>query len=164
MAPGSTVVVVSDATTVEPALAGVTRGLQNETVEVRAGDTTDRRLIDSLDPRSFNHIIVLCSDTLEPQTADSRTLITLLHLRDIASRSGHDFSIMSEMLDLRNRALAEVTQADDFIVSDRMTSLLLSQVVGEQAPARRCSTTCSIPAGPRSTCGRRASTSRRVRR
>ena len=32
------------------------------------------------------------------------------------------------MLDLRNRALAEVTRADDFIVSDRMTSLLLSQV------------------------------------
>ena len=32
------------------------------------------------------------------------------------------------MLDLRNRALAEVTRADDFIVSDRLVSLLLSQV------------------------------------
>ena len=32
------------------------------------------------------------------------------------------------MLDLRNRALAEVTHADDFIVSDRLVSLLMSQV------------------------------------
>ena len=32
------------------------------------------------------------------------------------------------MLDVRNRALAEVTRADDFIVSDRIVSLMLSQV------------------------------------
>jgi hypothetical protein len=35
---------------------------------------------------------------------------------------------VSEMLDLRNRALAEVTQADDFIVSARLVSLLMAQV------------------------------------
>ena len=32
------------------------------------------------------------------------------------------------MLDLRNRALAEVTHADDFIVSARLVSLLMAQV------------------------------------
>lgn len=32
------------------------------------------------------------------------------------------------MLDLRNRDLAEVTKADDFIVSDKLISLLMSQV------------------------------------
>jgi hypothetical protein len=32
------------------------------------------------------------------------------------------------MLDDRNRRLAEVTQADDFIVSDKLISLLLTQV------------------------------------
>ncbi len=32
------------------------------------------------------------------------------------------------MLDVRNRELAEVTQADDFIVSDKLISLLLAQV------------------------------------
>jgi hypothetical protein len=35
---------------------------------------------------------------------------------------------VSEMLDLRNRDLAEVTKADDFIVSDKLISLLMSQV------------------------------------
>ena len=32
------------------------------------------------------------------------------------------------MLDLRNRALAEVTRTDDFIVSDRLVSLMLAQI------------------------------------
>ena len=68
------------------------------------------------------------TDRLDPSRADARTLVTLLHLRDIADRLGHDFSIVSEMLDLRNRALAEVTRADDFIVSDRLVSLMLAQV------------------------------------
>jgi hypothetical protein len=54
--------------------------------------------------------------------------VTLLHLRDIASTIGHPFSITSEMADVRNRSLAEVTRADDFIVSDRLISLLLTQV------------------------------------
>ena len=73
--------------------------------------------------------MVLCySDSLETQRADSRTIITLLHLRDIEERDGLDISIVSEMLDLRNRALAEVTHADDFIVSARLVSLLMAQV------------------------------------
>ncbi len=32
------------------------------------------------------------------------------------------------MLDIRNRRSAEVSQADDFIVSDKLVSLLLTQV------------------------------------
>lgn len=60
-------------------------------------------------------------------------MISLLHLRDIAERSGHPFSIVSEMLDVRNRNLAEVTQADDFIVSDKLTSLMLAQVAENKA-------------------------------
>jgi len=32
------------------------------------------------------------------------------------------------MLDIRNRQLADITSADDFIVSDKLVSLLMSQV------------------------------------
>jgi voltage-gated potassium channel Kch len=128
VAPGSAVEIVADVPDVRASLGDVIPALKNQTVDVRRGDTTDRGLLDGLDPRSYNHLIILCYDHLEPQLADARTLITLLHLRDIAATLSHDFSIVSEMLDLRNRALAEVTRADDFIVSDRMTSLLLSQV------------------------------------
>ena len=40
---------------------------------------------------------------------------------------------MSEMLDLRDRELAEVARADDFIVSDRLISLLIAQVSESKA-------------------------------
>ena len=86
-------------------------------------------MLDSLDIPAYSHIITLSySDSMSVQQADARTLITLLHLRDIASRSSQDLSIVSEMLDLRNRNLAEVTHADDFIVSDRLISLVLAQI------------------------------------
>jgi len=71
---------------------------------------------------------VLAASELPPQRADAKTLITLLHLRDIADAHDVDLNVVSEMLDDRNRELAEVTQADDFIVSDKLISLMLSQV------------------------------------
>jgi hypothetical protein len=55
-------------------------------------------------------------------------LITLLHLRDMGEQGHYDSRVVSEMLDVRNRELAEVTKADDFIVSNKLTSLMLSQV------------------------------------
>jgi len=98
-------------------------------VEFQRGDATSRKLLDALKVESYDHIIVLAyRDTLDAQRADSKTLITLLQLRDIEERSGVDLNIVSEMLDDRNRELAEVTNADDFIVSDKLISLALSQV------------------------------------
>ncbi len=36
--------------------------------------------------------------------------------------------MVSEMIDIRNRNLADVTRADDFIVSDKLISLMLAQI------------------------------------
>lgn len=91
-------------------------------------DTTSRSALDALNAHTFDHILVLASSTLAAQRADAKTLITLLHLRDIADAHDIDLNVVSEMLDDRNRELAEVTQADDFIVSDKLISLMLSQV------------------------------------
>ena len=102
---------------------------KHQAVTFTRGDTSDRDLLDGLDIPSFDHIIILSySDALETQRADAQTLVTLLHLRDMSEKSGHEFAIVSEMLDLRNRQLAEVTRADDFIVSDHLVSLMLAQV------------------------------------
>ena len=73
-------------------------------------------------------MIVLAYSTLEAQEADAKTLVTLLHLRDMAEKDETPFSIVSEMLDLRNRELAEATQVDDFIVSEHLVSLMMSQL------------------------------------
>lgn len=103
--------------------------LHNQTITCREADTTDRDLLESLPLTTYDHVIVLSySHMLDCQAADARTLITLLHLRDIADRLDHRFSIVSEMLDIRNRDLARVTRVDDFIVSDRLVSLMLAQI------------------------------------
>jgi ion channel POLLUX/CASTOR len=103
--------------------------LHNLTADLREGNTTDRHVLNELEVFSYDHVIVLgSSDEPDPNAADSKTLVTLLHLREIAERCDHCFSIVSEMLDVRNRQLAEVTGADDFIVSDHLASLLMCQV------------------------------------
>jgi voltage-gated potassium channel Kch len=121
VASGSIITIVAEAVT-PPALA-------NMTATVIDGDPTDRATLDGLDVTSFDHVIILSAfDSEEAQRADARTLITLLHLRDIATKTGARFSITTEMVDVRNRTLAEVAKADDFIVSDRLVSLMMAQV------------------------------------
>jgi len=127
--PESLVTVVADLPGPASALDTLRPSLANQSVTFRQADTTSRSVLETLDVPSYDNVIVLCySDHLEPQLADSKTLFTLLHLRDMQERTGQDFAIVSEMLDLRNRALAEVTHADDFIVSSRLVSLLMAQV------------------------------------
>ena len=46
----------------------------------------------------------------------------------MSDKAGKDFSVVSEMLDIRNRDLAIVAKADDFIVGDNLISLMLSQL------------------------------------
>ncbi|MFQ6229468.1 hypothetical protein [Nocardia sp. NPDC002869] len=71
---------------------------------------------------------MLTDDTLDEHHADDRTLVTLLHLRDIEVRLGDPYSIVTEMNDDANREIAQVTKADDFIVSSKLISLLLTQL------------------------------------
>lgn len=132
VAPGSAVMVVADAGNGK-AISHCCPDLANQTVAFQAGDTTDRRTLDGLGVGEYDRVIVLCYDNVDAQQADARTLITLLHLRDMAERSGRDVAIVSEMLDIRNRNLAEVTRADDFIVSDRLVSLMMAQVAENKA-------------------------------
>jgi len=127
VAPGSEVLAVSPFEKVEA--VGSIEGLRNLTATGRIESTTQRAALDALDVPSFPHVIVLCeSDDREPDMADARTLLTLLHLRDIETTTGREFTIVSEMLDEGDRELAEVSEADDFIVSSRLLSLLLAQI------------------------------------
>lgn len=127
VAPGSVTDVITDHPEASDRIRRIGPTMRVQALNFKQDDTTDRRLLESLRPGSYNHIIALCSDDVEPQLADSRTLVTLLHLRDMAQRAGTRFKVVSEMSDDRNRTLAQVTQADDFIVSDKLISLLLTQ-------------------------------------
>lgn len=125
---GSEVVVVSERGDVKPGLVTLQKSLGRQTIKFLEGDTTELATLKKVRPDTFHHIILLSNTEGDVQEADARTLITLLHLRNLAQSIGRDFSIVSEMLDIRNRALAEIARADDFIVSDKLISLLMSQI------------------------------------
>lgn len=127
VAKGSHVQIIAELADTSP-IDELASELNHTTIRYQNGDSTSRRLLDQANLYSYDHIIVLSSDQLDVQTADANTLVTLLHLRDIADKSGQPFYIVSEMLDVSNRELAEVTRADDFIVSERLISLMMSQI------------------------------------
>jgi hypothetical protein len=64
---------------------------------------------------------------MSAQSADTHTLITLLHLRAIRDGGGRKIDVVSEINDVRNVALAELTRVDDFVVSNKLVSLMLAQ-------------------------------------
>ena len=127
--PGSVVKVVSKFGDAEKTIKKLQKRVTNITLQFEVQDTTDRETLESMNLSENDYIILLCYQNYFPiQEADAQTLITLLHLRNFTERHGDKYKIVSEMLDIRNRQLADITSADDFIVSDKLVSLLMSQV------------------------------------
>ena len=128
VAKGSELLIVSDVDGLESQIQREVGKLKNQKLKVMEGDIRDRALLDELGVTEYDHVIVLAYSHLGVQEADAITLVTLLHLRDIAEKDETPFSIISEMLDLRNRELAEAAKVDDFIVSEHLISLMLAQL------------------------------------
>ena len=129
VAPGSVTTVAAEVPGLEAVLDALRPKLRHQQLELAVSSTRGRDALEKLGVESYHHVVVLAySDLMPMQKADGCTLMTLLHLRDIAERKGRTFSIVSEMLDEHNRKLAEVTRADDFIVSGKLASLLLAQI------------------------------------
>ncbi|MEQ9376227.1 MAG: hypothetical protein RIG68_13660 [Imperialibacter sp.] len=127
--PGSSIKIISKFDDAVAPIEKLKKTVSNLTLEFEMVDTTDRAVLETQKCQTFDYIMLLCYQEYYPiQEADAQTLITLLHLRNISSSSPRKMNIVSEMLDMRNRQLADITSADDFIVSDKLLSLLMTQV------------------------------------
>jgi voltage-gated potassium channel Kch len=127
VAQGSETIVICRHEGVRDTLMGVAKRMKRQKVRFADGDITHSATLAAVKAATFEHVILLSYD-LPIQEADAKTLITLLHLRNLADAAGVKLSIVSEMMDLRNRALAQIARADDFIVSDKLVSLMMSQL------------------------------------
>lgn len=126
--PESLLTIGADVPGIEEDVSGIFLAGDNLKVELKKIDTGRHAELLSLDPLSYDHVLVLgYSDHMAAQSADTRTLVSLLHLRRIEDAAGQDVSIVSEMVDVRNRELARVTNVDDFVVSNKLVSLMLAQ-------------------------------------
>ncbi len=98
-------------------------------VEFTSGQPTDRLILEKLTDEGYPYIIVLSSMiTQDIQISDAASMVILLHLRDISKKTGQVFSVVSEIMDVRNRDLVAVTSAEDVIISERLIALALTQI------------------------------------
>lgn len=125
---GSEVLIVAPDPDIADETAALQETLQNQRLIFKLGDAGEKRTLLSVNSEKYDHIIVLSNRDIDIQESDAKTLISLLHLRSISESHGFDYSIVTEMLDMRNRELGVVAKADDFVVSDNLISLLLSQL------------------------------------
>ena len=125
---GSEVMIVADDADDDGEITQLQSTLEKQKLFFAKGDISDRNTLSKLNTENYNHIIVLSNPAIDVQESDAKTLICLLHLRNFSEQAGKDYSIVTEMLDLRNRELGVVAKADDFIVGDNLISLLLSQL------------------------------------
>ena len=135
LAPGSSVHVIYD-----PELAGrnVPRevSFDNLSVSITKGDASDHSVLDEMiGNNEFDHVIAMCYRTITPAHSDARTLMTLVQLRQVLRKRDLDgqVSIVTELLEPTDVALAQVANPDDFIISEELVSLLLAQLAENPA-------------------------------
>ncbi|MEQ1785188.1 MAG: hypothetical protein ABMA14_27915, partial [Hyphomonadaceae bacterium] len=125
---GSSLHIVADSVPLEAEATRLNGRFPHLEITHQLMDATRAEALRSLDIASYDHIIVLgYTDSMSAQSADTRTLVTLLQIRKLADTAGKYVNVVSEMAESRNRALAEVTRADDFVVSSQLVSLMLAQ-------------------------------------
>ncbi|CAN1804588.1 Probable ion channel SYM8 [Linum perenne] len=137
-------------------------GLENIKLVHREGNAVIRRHLESLPLETFDSILILADESLEDSIvqSDSRSLATLLLIRDIQSKrlpykdkksrsfrlSGFSHSswiremqqasdksiIISEILDSRTRNLVSVSRISDYVLSNELVSMALAMVAEDK--------------------------------
>jgi len=128
VAAGSEVLIVAEGIDMTGNLDELKSILKKQKLIFREGNINDKATLVDLKTEIYDHIILLSYTNINVQESDAKTLICLLHLRNLSELNNKDYSIVSEMLDIQNRELGVVAKADDFIVSDNLISLMLSQL------------------------------------
>ncbi|ONK70987.1 uncharacterized protein A4U43_C04F3550 [Asparagus officinalis] len=137
-------------------------GLTNITLVHKEGNAVIRRHLESLPLETFDSILILADESAEDSIvhSDSRSLATLLLIRDIQSKrlpsedaksasvryTGFSHSswiremqqasdksiIISEILDSRTRNLVSVSRISDYVLSNELVSMALAMVAEDK--------------------------------
>jgi ion channel POLLUX/CASTOR len=107
----------------------------NLTVEYRCIDPGNRLQLESLPFAAIDHVVINpCYEIYHDNSAeiidklDTDTILVLLNVRDIRYKSGTSLTIMVEILNLKNSELIQGPNKDDFVISDQLITLALSQI------------------------------------
>jgi len=102
--------------------------IKNIKIEAKACDIFDRTILEQITEQKPDNILILTNKDDNDDEADSKTLLLLLQLRDIAHKNNLRFAITSEMRSVENQELAQVTKVTDFVISSNITALMMTQI------------------------------------
>ncbi len=100
--------------------------------------------LESLDPLAYNNVVILPQKPeaeLVAERIDAETIVVLLHLRKLvrqAEKAGRRVTtkVLTEVLDSSNQELINQAGVNDFLISNRMVSMIFAQL-SEQPDIRR---------------------------
>lgn len=135
VAPGSHVTLAVDPAYVDrraldDELDSLRDGLTNARITVRDDrDAGYAELVEIIAVGQVDHALVLCYHAGQSAAAaDARALVTTLQVQRAMTEQHVETTVVTELLDQRDVSLAPRRSAGDFIVSDRLISLLLTQI------------------------------------
>ena len=104
--------------------------LTQQSLVVHEGDPIDRTaIVRVMAEGPFDHIMLLAErESFSSDEADARTLLTLMHVRGVAETTPHQENVVAELLDPHDVELGGTSENHDFIVSQKLISLLMSQL------------------------------------
>ena len=74
----------------------------------------------------LDHILILTDETATANEADERTLFLLMNIRHRIEKD--KINVTTEMRKSHNQAMAKTTSVDDFIISDKIVSNMITQI------------------------------------
>ena len=104
-------------------------------IDLVDGDPFDMGVLNGVMPPNKNNIIILnkSGESRDAEQTDSETIVILLMLRAIFEEAKLDPlpSLIAEVADSRNQSLVSSSGVKDFIISNRLVSMLLAQISEE---------------------------------
>ncbi|MEO9533304.1 MAG: hypothetical protein ABJG68_10225 [Crocinitomicaceae bacterium] len=110
-------------------------GYEDFDIQLKDSDPLKLENLQEIDPFKYDNIIILSQNSTElnADKIDSDTLIILLLLRNIKQEQGvgQDSHIITQVLNSENQEIITQTDVDDFIISNKLITMILAQLSEE---------------------------------
>ena len=118
-------------------VAELRKGNPDLIIQLMDGNPLNLGELRTFDPFSYNNVIILSqSEDDSPEKTDSETIVILLLMRKIMRDAGIDMAqsktkLITQILDSENQELVAQTNVDDFIISNKMITMIFAQMSEE---------------------------------
>lgn len=109
----------------------------NLVIQLKGANSMHLEELRALDPFSYDNVIILSqSEDDSPEKTDSETLVILLLMRKSVRDAGIDLTknktkIITQILDSENQELVSQANVDDFIISNKLITMIFAQLSEE---------------------------------